>query len=111
MGWSYVVRYDPRGREINYTVAEEEDIEEEDDVEEQLVRESYEDVKEYQGDVEDNVLNEDVIHDDVLDKELEEVRNNVGEYVLDVDMFGIEDNDDNADMGTILWTQTPNQMI
>jgi hypothetical protein len=31
--WSYVVRYDPRGRMVKYNVAEEDDIEEEDDVE------------------------------------------------------------------------------
>jgi hypothetical protein len=36
-GWSYVVRYDPRGRPVKYNVEEEDDIEEEDDVEEQLV--------------------------------------------------------------------------
>ena len=29
VGWSYVVRYDPRGRIANYNVPEEDDIEEE----------------------------------------------------------------------------------
>jgi hypothetical protein len=29
--WSFVVRYDPRGRPVKYTVEEEDDIEEEDD--------------------------------------------------------------------------------
>ena len=32
--WSYVVRYDPRGRSIKYTVSDEEDIEEEDGIKE-----------------------------------------------------------------------------
>ena len=31
VGWSFVVRYDPRGRPIKYNVEEEVDIEEEDD--------------------------------------------------------------------------------
>jgi hypothetical protein len=30
--WSFVVRYDPRGRPVKYTIDEEDDIEEEDDV-------------------------------------------------------------------------------
>jgi hypothetical protein len=36
VGWSYVVRYDPRGRPVKYNVVEEDDIEEEDDAEEQV---------------------------------------------------------------------------
>ena len=31
--WSFVIRYDPRGRLVKYIVEEEDDIEEEDDVE------------------------------------------------------------------------------
>ena len=34
MVWSYVVRYDPRGRPVKYNVVEEDENEEEDDVEE-----------------------------------------------------------------------------
>jgi hypothetical protein len=37
VGWSYVVRYDPRGRLVIYNVVEEDDIEDKDDVEEKLV--------------------------------------------------------------------------
>jgi hypothetical protein len=36
VGWSYTVRYDPRGRHVKYNLAEEDDIEEEDDVEEHI---------------------------------------------------------------------------
>ena len=37
-GWSFVVRYDPRGKTVKYNIVEEEnDIEEEDDVEEKVV--------------------------------------------------------------------------
>ena len=36
VGWSFVVRYDPRGRTIKYNVVEEDDIEEEDDAKEQV---------------------------------------------------------------------------
>jgi hypothetical protein len=100
-GWSYVVRYDPRGRLVKYNVVKEDDIEEEDDVEEQLVHVSDEDVVEVQGDVLDNVLDEDDI-DDVLDEELEEVEPNVGDNVLDDDidddMIGNDDIDDDVDM-------------
>ena len=42
-------------------------------------------------------MNEDVIHDDVSDEELEEIEQNVGDYVSDDDMFGIDDNDDDDD--------------
>ena len=35
-GWSYVVRYDPRGRSVKYFVEEEDDIEDEDGIEEHL---------------------------------------------------------------------------
>ena len=48
-------------------------MEKEDDIEEQLVHESKEDFEEDQGDFENNVMNEDVIHDDVSNEELEEV--------------------------------------
>jgi len=37
VSWSYVVRYDPRGRLIKYNVAEEDEIYKEDDVEEYWV--------------------------------------------------------------------------
>ena len=37
VGWSYVIRYDPRGMPIKYNVVEEDGIEEEDDVEEKGV--------------------------------------------------------------------------
>ena len=78
-------------------------MEEEDDVVEQLVHESDEDIEEDQGDIKNNVLNEGSIHDDVLDEELEEAKQNVGDYVSDDDMFGIDDNDyDDVDMDNIL---------
>ena len=96
-GWSYVVRYDPRGRLIKCNVAEEDDIEEEYDVEEQLVHVSDEDDVEEQGDVLDNVFDEDDI-DDVLDEELEEFQPNVGDNVPDDDMIVNDDIDDDAKM-------------
>ena len=70
VGWSYVVRYDLKGRLVKYIVSEEDDNEEEDDVEEQLVHVSDEDIEEVQGDVRDNVLDEDYI-DNVSDEEFE----------------------------------------
>ena len=96
-GWSYVVIYDLRGRSVRYTIAVEDDIEEEYDVEENLVHVSNKDIEEVEGDMHDNVLDEDDV-DDMSDKELE-VKPNVGEHVLDDDdMIGIDDIDDDLDM-------------
>ena len=61
------------------------DIEKEYEVEENLVYVSDKDVEEVQGDVCNNVLDEDDIND-VLDEELEGVKSNVGEHVLHDDM-------------------------
>ena len=62
---------------------------------------SDEGVVEVQGDVLDNVLDEDDI-DDVLDEEVEEVEPNVWDNVLDDDidddMIGNDDIDDDVDM-------------
>jgi hypothetical protein len=62
---------------------------------------SEEDVEAVQGDVRDNVLDEDDIND-VLDEELEEVEPNVGDNVIDDDinddMIGNDDIDDDVDM-------------
>jgi hypothetical protein len=62
---------------------------------------SDEDIVELQGDVLDNVLDEDDIHD-VLDEELEEVEPNVGDNVLDDDidnyMIGNDEIYDDVDM-------------
>ena len=87
---------------VKYIVAEEDNIEEEVEVEEHLVHVSDEDVEEVQGDVCDNVLDEDDI-DDVLDEELEEVELDIGEHVPDDDMddddmIGIDNIDDDYDM-------------
>ena len=60
---------------------------------------SDEDVKKVQGDVDlDNVLDKLDVHDNVLDKELEEVEQNVGDDVLGDDI----DNDDDANMANPL---------
>jgi hypothetical protein len=72
-GWSFVVRYDPRGRPVKYNVLEEDDIQElEGDTEEheEVDHVSLDDkVKEVDQpyDVDDNVLN-DTIVDDVIIK-------------------------------------------
>jgi len=48
-GWSYVVRYDPRGRSVKYNIVEEDEIEKEDNVEEQRLHVSDKDLEEVQG--------------------------------------------------------------
>jgi len=92
--WSFVVRYDPRGRPVNYIVDEEHDIEEEDDVE--LEKEEYgsknEEDREYEPCVGDNApffyddINEDIIKNDIdCDDEIIIPLNIV--YELDVDTY------------------------
>jgi hypothetical protein len=69
-GWSYVVRYDPRGRLVKYNVAEEDDIEEEDDAEEQVVVLDEED-EEVELDVDGNVL-DDHIDDEIIENDIDD---------------------------------------
>jgi hypothetical protein len=82
VGWSYVVRYDPRGRPIKYIVPEEDDIEEDqqDDAKEQ-VDVSDEEVE----DVDDVVLNDD-FHDGVINNDIDDdvaMANPFNDYDLD----------------------------
>jgi hypothetical protein len=64
VGWSYIVRYDPRGMHVKYNVLEECDIEEEEDVEEHEVDvTSDEEVEEVEPDVDDNVLDDHIDND------------------------------------------------
>lgn len=112
MGWSYIVRYDPRGRPIEYNVVEEDaNFEEDDDVEAKLVDDhvlDHEDVEEVKGDVQNNVLGEDDIDDVML---YEEVEPNVGDDVhhdeMDYDMIiGKDDIEDDAkivDHGSVIF--------
>jgi hypothetical protein len=62
--WSFVVRYDPRGRPVKYTINEEDDIEEEDDVLE-LEQEEYGSTNEEDEEDENNapVLDDDIDED------------------------------------------------
>jgi hypothetical protein len=72
-GWSFVVRYDPRGRPIKYNVLEEYDIQElEGDKEEHDEVDcvsSVDEVKEVDRpyDVDDNVLNDAIYDDDIME--------------------------------------------
>jgi hypothetical protein len=72
-GWSFVVRYDPRGRPVKYNVPEEDNIQElEGDTEEHEEVDhvsSYDKVKEVDRpyDVDDNVLNDAISDDDIME--------------------------------------------
>jgi hypothetical protein len=72
--WSFVVRYDPRGRPIKYIVDEEYDIEEEDDVE--LEKEEYgltdEEDREDEPSVGDNAPVLDDIDEDMLKNDIDD---------------------------------------
>ena len=75
MDWSFVVRYDPRGRSVKNNVDEEDDIEEEYDIE--IEKEEYgltdEEDREDEPGVGDNVpvlddyINEDMVENDIDD--------------------------------------------
>jgi hypothetical protein len=92
VGWSYIVRYDPRGRPVKYNVPEEDDIEEEEDAEEHEVDvPSDEEVEEVEPDVDDNVL-DDHIDDDIIENDFDDD---------DVDManpFNVDSEPDDSDV-------------
>jgi hypothetical protein len=70
VGWSFVVRYDPRGRLVKYNVAEEDDV-----VEKGIADVSDEDLEE----VEPNVLGVNaILYDDVNEDML---KNDIDDYV------------------------------
>jgi hypothetical protein len=66
--WSFVFRYDPRGRPIKYTVDEEDDIEEEYDVE--LEQEEYGSTDEEDGEDEPGVGDIAPVLDDDIDEDM-----------------------------------------
>jgi hypothetical protein len=71
-GWSFVVRYDPRGRPVKYNIVEEEnDLEEEDDAEEQVANVADVSDEEPEGD-EPNVLvgGNAYLDDDIHDEDI-----------------------------------------
>jgi len=79
MGWSFVIRHDPRGSPIKYNVEEyEEGVEEEGDAEDQheldIDHVSEEDVEELvePDDVGDNVHDEDGIDDDFIETDIDD---------------------------------------
>jgi hypothetical protein len=92
--WSFVVRYDPRGRPIKYTIYEEDDIEEEDDVLE-LEQEEYGSIDEEDEEDEDNApvldddIDEDMLENDNDDDDDDDIINpfnNVSEPDADTDI-------------------------
>ena len=94
--WSFVVRYDPRGRPVKYNVDEEDDIEEEDDLE--LDQKEYgstdEEDEEDEPGVCDNVLVlDDDIDEDMLENDIDDDDDIINPfnivYELDVDT-GVE---------------------
>ena len=93
LGWSFVVRHDPRGRPVKYNVMEEEDIEEaQDEVndfhEQQLLSDDEEEDGDDFGHADDNGDNDDDDADDNHDHGDE-----------DGDDHGDEDGDDHGDDG------------
>ena len=89
VGWSFVVRYDLRGRLVKYNVVEEDDIEEEDDPQEHDV--AYV-LGEEPEEVEPNVLGENAILDDDVDEDM--LENDIDDVVDMVNPFNtFEPND------------------
>jgi hypothetical protein len=104
--WSFVVRYDPRGRPVNYTVDEEDDIEEKDGVE--LEQEEYgstdeEDEEDEPGigdyvPVLDDDINEDMLENEIDNDDIINPFNSV--YELDVDTdIELDDQEEDTEEG------------
>jgi hypothetical protein len=73
-GWSFVVRYDPRGMPVKYNVVEEDDIEEDDDAEEkELTYVTNEELEEDQSNVlGDNAVLDDDVNEDMLKTDIDD---------------------------------------
>jgi hypothetical protein len=105
--WSFVVRYDPRGRPVKYTIDEEDDIEEEDDVLE-LEQEEYGSTDEEDEEDEDNApvldddIDEDMLendNDDDDDDDMINPFNNVSELDADTDIE-LDDQEEDTEEGS-----------
>jgi hypothetical protein len=77
--WSFVVRYDPRGRPVKYThVQEEDDIEEEDDSPDQTEPEDHagstdeEDEEDHDPGVGDNAVLDDDVDENMLENDIDD---------------------------------------
>ena len=69
-GWSYIVRYDPRGRSVNYNVVEEEDnVEEEGDADQEQLEVNV-DVSDEEFDHPNDVADNEIDIDDIDDEYL-----------------------------------------
>jgi hypothetical protein len=104
--WSFVVRYDPRGRPVKYTIDEEDDIEEEDDVLE-LEQEEYGSTDEEDEEDEDNApvldddIDEDMLENDNDDDDDDDIINpfnNVSELDADTDIE-LDDQEEDTEEG------------
>jgi hypothetical protein len=80
--WSFVVRYDPRGRPIKYIVEEEDYIEEEYDVPEteQEHGSTNEEDKEYEPGVGDNAVLDDDVNEYMLENDIDEDDDNINPF-------------------------------
>jgi hypothetical protein len=83
-GWSFFVRYDPRGRLVKYNVVEEDDIEEKYDAEEQVhvLEEVDEEVK---LDLGDDVLQDD-INDDIIENDVDDDDDVANRFNIDFEL-------------------------
>ena len=88
MGWSLVVRHDPRGRLVKYNL--------DDANEEGSLEEGYDDAEHDQHELDDD----DDPAEDLLQETVEsdDVANNADEIYTDEDMMSITDDDDDDDM-------------
>jgi hypothetical protein len=72
--WSFVVRYDPRGRPVKYIVEEEDDIEEEDDAPETEKEDGSTDKEDGEDEpgVGDNAVLDDDVDEDMLENDIDD---------------------------------------
>jgi hypothetical protein len=101
-GWSFVIRHDPRGRPVKYSVEEDQEgIEQEDDVEDQhdlddhVPKEYVEELVEPYHDVGDNVHEDDIVDNDVIETDIDDDDDMANPYNVE---SGSDDTDDHVDL-------------
>jgi hypothetical protein len=82
VGWSYIVRYNPRGSLVKCNVAKEDDVEEQVDVLE-------EEIEEVELDVDDNVLN-DHINDEIIENDTNDDVDMANPFNVNFELYDID---------------------
>ena len=98
VGWSFVIRHEPRGRPVKYNVDEDQEgIEEDDDVDDQdelndhLLEEDNEELLEPYDDVGDNVHEDDISDNDFVETDIDDVDDDIA-----INPYNVESGSDDS---------------